>query len=345
MKIFFVGDLNGYSRSSQRKRAMENLGHDVVGISTVPLGRLPGISNKPSLVERILSKMRLPLDKTGVNQAMLKNIQQTPFDVIWIEKGLTVHPRTLKAVKTVINSVKLISYTEDDMYRKSNQSRYYLKGLDLYDIIFTTKSYNANPDELASLGARKVVFVDKAYDRDFHRPVDLSEEDQSNFGAEVGFIGTFEAERAQLIFYLAKNGIEVRVFGNGWGGWTNKHPNLKIENRPLYGDEYIKGLSATKINLCFLRKLNRDLQTDRTMEIPACGSFMIAERTVEHKRLFLEDKEAVYFDVHNPNELIKKVRFYLKNNMERIKIANAGRERCLNNGYSHHDRLQFMLAH
>ena len=74
------------------------------------------------------------------------------------------------------------------------------------------------------------------------------------------------------------------------------HPNLVIENRPIYGEDYVKGLCATRINLCFLRKINRDLQTDRTMEIPACGAFMLAERTDEHLRLFAEGKEAAHFD-------------------------------------------------
>jgi spore maturation protein CgeB len=171
----------------------------------------------------------------------------------------------------------------------------------------------------------------------------LSEEERKKWGADVGFVGTFEEDRAEKMLFLAENGIKVRIWGNGWKRWIGKHPNLLVEGRPVYGLDYIKVLNATKINLCFLRKANRDLQTDRTMEIPACGAFMLAERTEEHLRLFEEGKEAEFFDVDNPKELLEKVKYYLTHEEERKKIAKAGRERCLKSGYSHHDRLKYMM--
>ena len=122
-----------------------------------------------------------------------------------------------------------------------------------------------------------------------------------------------------------------------------KHQNLQVENKPIYNEDYAKALCATKINLCFLRKINRDLHTSRTMEIPACGGFMLAERTSEHQELFEENKEAVFFDNNNPKKLLEKVRYYLEHEEEREAIAKAGRKRCLKSGYSHHDRLAWML--
>lgn len=341
MRILFLGELEDYARSYQRFRALSDLGHQVTGLSMVPAGHRP--VGKGPLIQRVFGKLGRPLDPARVNRGLITAVERAAFDLVWVEKGLMIRPSTLREVKQLRPSIVLVSYTEDDMYAPHNQSVYYRSALRLYDIVFTTKSYNCNLEELPALGARRVVFVDKAYDRWVHRPLEVSAETQKALGADVGFIGTYEDSRAYKLLLLAEAGYSVRVWGNGWGKWVGRHRRLRVENRPIYGDDYVRALCATKINLCFLRKANRDLQTDRTMEIPGCGAFMLAERTAEHQRLFVEDKEAAFFDIDNERELLAKVDYYLAHDSERRAIALAGRQRCLTSGYSHHDRLKHMM--
>lgn len=228
------------------------------------------------------------------------------------------------------------------MFAFHNRSWYYTWGLKFYDVVFTTKSFNCRPGELSALGAKRIIYIDQAYDKYLHKPVCISEEDKLRFGSEVGFIGSYERERAESMLYLAENGVKVRVWGNRWERFYKLHPNLILEQRPLYGEEYVKGICSTRINLCFLRKANRDLHTSRTFEIPACRAFMIAERTDEHLRLFDEGREAVYFGSNE--ELLQKVYYYLEHGTERESIANAGWKRCLSSGYSFHERIEIMLS-
>lgn len=70
---------------------------------------------------------------------------------------------------------------------------------------------------------------------------------------------------------------------------------------------------------------------------------MLAERTDEHQKMFLEGVEAEYFE--GVDELIAKTKYFLenKNKNERIKIARNGRERCLKSDYSLENRAKEIL--
>ena len=135
------------------------------------------------------------------------------------------------------------------------------------------------------------------------------------------------------------------IGGNGWDGFKGAHPNLRIERQALINRpddlKYTKGIIATKINLGFLRKANRDLQTDRSVEIPACGGFMLAEQSTEHTRLFSDGKEAVFYN--DKHELLHKAKKYLSDPTARKAIAQAGRKRCVDADYSHDNRMAFMI--
>ncbi len=342
-RILFVGDLGPYCRTYQRFRALKELGYEVEGVTITPVDEVPGVS-RPKFWARVFHKLDRPLDRTGANAKMLESAARFQPDLVFIERGTNIRPATLRRLRELCKKpVVLVSYSEDDMFARHNQSVYYRACVPLYDVFFTTKSYNCDPGELPAMGARRVVFVDKAYDKHAHRPIELTADDLAQYSAEVGFVGTFEENRAAKMLMLANQGFDVRVWGNGWRSWSDKHPKLRVENRPVYNDDYVKALCASKINLCFLRKANRDLQTDRTMELPACGAFMLAERTDEHRRLFEEGREAAYFDIESDAELVERVRYYLDHNEERRAVAAAGRRRAVNSGYSHHERLAWML--
>lgn len=344
-RVLFAGDLNDYSKGFSRLKAMQGLGVDVTAKSHTPIeGGDKGYA-EAGLGFRIAWKLGVQLDTEKINDWLVDQATDQAFDIIWIEKGNMIRPKTLRRLKELSPKAVLVSYTDDDMVNPVNRSRDYRAGLPFYDLIFTTKSYNAEPDELPAMGARRVVMVDKAYDPDHHHPVELTEEERAWLGCDVGFIGSFEAPRAADMVHLAKAGVPVRVWGNGWKGFNPDTENFLLEDRALVnsGDNplYSKGICATGINLAFLRKANRDLQTDRSIEIPACGGFMLAEYSDEHARLFEDGKEAVFY--RSRDELVEKAKYFLDHEEERRAIAEAGLARCLRDGYSQQERMRFML--
>lgn len=332
MTILSVGGFNAYGISNtclHRHWALEKCADYIKKINT--------LSNKSGLWYKIsyhLFLYHIPVylpDPTNANQKIIESLKSKNFDVLWIDKGVTIYAKTLKQAKEICPSIKIVGYSPDNMALHHNQSLQYLESLPYYDYVITNKSYIIK--DMKQLGAKNVIFVNNTFEPSFHYPHSISYEDIQRLGGDVGFIGAWEKERCESILYLVDHGIKVRVWGSGkWLEYKNYSPNLKIEGKGLYSEDYCKALRAFKINLCFLRKKNFDRQTTRSIEIPACGGFMLAERTSEHLNLFEEDKEAVYFSSNA--ELVEKCKLYLPEEGKRQFISKNGLVKCYESNYS-----------
>jgi len=338
MRILYIGPLWQGGTCLQRMKAMQDLGHEVVPVDTEP----DNVRDKQkSFFYRVKRKLLGPSDLAHANQKIISSTGKSDIDVLWLDKALTIKPETLQTAREVSPQTIIAGYSPDDMAGKHNQSRSFLKCLPLHHVFFTTKSYGVK--ELEALGVPLTIFIGNAYDPNTHCPMIISEEEIKRFGAPVGFIGDFEIERAQSMYYLAHHGIPIRIWGPNWDRKCRlSHPDMRIEGKSLWAGDYAKAICSFDINLHFLRKINRDLQTQRSVEITACGAFMLAERTNEHLKLFEEGKEAEFFSSNE--ELFEKVHYYLKHEDERKSIAQNGRKRCLRSGYSNHDRIKEMLV-
>jgi hypothetical protein len=339
LEILFVAELVPGSRSWQRVAAFERLGHRVTTLSLVPADA--SYERKPGLVERVRHRLRLPADQVGANRQIIELAETHPFDVAWFERATTVTGATLQRLKDIRPDCRRIWYAEDDMMNPAHQSRQVAGAIPHYDLWSTTKSFNARPQEIPALGARNLLFVNNAYDRDAHGPIDMDDAARKAFGADISFVGTFERPRAETLRRLADAGLHVRVWGNGWERMEAPPPGLDIAFRPVYGDDYRRVVTASAINLCFLRKGNRDLQTCRSFEIPAIGGFMLHETSPEMEAILAPDREACYFA--NDAELPEICRSLIADDERRIKIAAAGHARLTNGANEHADRLRQIL--
>lgn len=340
MRILSVGSMKPESSTCRlRTIALSNIVDEIDVID---------ISNpSPKLLYRVLNRLflygisfNLP-EICKENEHIVELIKKgKKYDIVWIDKGFTIFPETLKFIKQNSPNTILVNYSPDNMAERHNQSKEYLNCMKLYDYHITTKSFIIQ--DLYKLGAKRVIFTNQCYEDSFHYPRNVSQEDRERLGCDVGFVGAWEQERMESILYLSRHGIKVRVFGfKGWERCKNDNPNLIIEDHGLYNEDYAKSFKCFKICLCFLRKMNNDLHTTRTVEIPACGGFMLAERTYEHQKLFEEKKEAEYFSSNE--ELLQKCRYYLEHEDERLRIAENGYRRCIKSGYSNKATLRNIL--
>lgn len=327
LSILYVAPNSG--TSLQRRKALATLGHDVFPVDA----EVPGGWRRE--IYRVGYHLHRPPDLLGTNKAILTAMRERQWNLLWVDKGLSIRPETLAAVRSESPNTTLVSYSPDDCRLLYKDSARYRKSIPFFDLHITTKSYNVK--ELKDWGARDVLFIDNAYCPEIHRPIDLSSTDVDRLKCEVGFVGFYEEDRAEKMFGLAQAGVPVVIRGPAWNRFPHSHLNLTVRDEYLDDEDYPKAVNATGINLGFLRKKARDLQTTRSVEIPACGGFLLAERTSEHQALFEEGKEAEFFDGFD--ELLEKCQYYLAHPVERGRIAAAGLERCHRSGYGNTDRL------
>jgi spore maturation protein CgeB len=322
-KFLYVGSFFKGSTVNQRYHDLSKIFHNIDFVNVNDF--FP--SYKRGLIS-IWRRLGFGLPYIRLKRCLTQKITAFNPEIIFFDKSLYIPPHLLVKIKQ--KGIKIFHFSNDDQLNPNNQSKFYLNSIKLYDTHFTTKSYNVL--ELLNIGAKNVFFVNNATSDYFIKPIQITKEDKVSYGSRVGFIGTYEKERAQSIIYLANNGIEIRIWGHGWNNRPELiHPNLIIENKVLWEEEYIKSICATEINLNFLRKENRDLQTQRSIEIPACKSFMLAEQSIEHENLFENNLEAVFFN--SKENLLNEIQYYLSNDQKRREIAINGYQKCISNGY------------
>lgn len=336
MKILYIGPLCPGGTCLQRMQAMQKLGYEITPIDTEPRTFQ---KKQKQLFYRIMRKIRGPVDLAGVNQSILQITREKSFDVAWIDKGILLLPEVLQYIKKTTKSL-LAHHNTDDITYKSRDFKNYLKAIKIYDVQFTSNTFNI--PVMHELGAKKVYFAELAYDDKLFKPIVVSNNDREKLKSDIFFIGHWEPKTEELICCLAKQGLPISVRGQNWHKARNKKllRNV-IKSGPVWEEEYVKALCSGKIGLGIISKCNRNQTAGRIFEIPACGTFLLAERTPSIESLYVECKEAEFFS--NSEELLEKVKYYLSHDKERQAIAKAGQERCRTSHYSWKDRVSEML--
>jgi len=330
LRILYTGRLNAWTTTEARLRALQELGHAIVVLDS-----LPYLRRGPGLLARAQLHLLAGPNVMAYNRALYEVAARERPDLVWVDSGLFIKPETLRQIRRATDAF-LLHYHSDDIEHDRRWYRLYRAGVPYYDLHVTTNEFNI--PLLYRLGAPKVSRGEFGYDPGLHRPVDLREDDRARYAADLTFIGHWEPTTEAYLLALREAGFAVRVWGGEW--YQARDPQLRTTGT-IYGEDYVKALAAAKICLCFLSKWNGNQSAGRTFEIPAIGRFLLAERTEDHHGYYVEGQEAEFFSERD--ELLTKARFYLDHRYRRETISVAGHQRCLTSGYTHRDRVRQIL--
>lgn len=346
LKILYVGpDYPGSNGTCWRDAFLE-LGHEVRTLNTDEL--VPAPTTLAGMVRQKLLGRPIYNHVSRLNWAVVREVQMFRPHLTFYIQARYILPETLgETARCCLN----FAYMNDDMFNPRNQSFTFLEAIKRIDCILTTKSYNVS--EFHAARAPLAIYTPNAYDPKIHYPAKPSAEERTYYKGDVAFIGTFRSERADFLARVAELGgqFTFNVWGGGWdkmrrpiywhkwSRWRTLKPCVR--RKELRCADMGKAIQSNKICLGLLYRANRDLHTSRSFEIPACGGFMLAERTDEHRMYFEEDREAAYFSSFE--EMLDKFRYYLAHEEERQRIAWAGYQRCVCSSYRYVDRAVFAI--
>jgi spore maturation protein CgeB len=240
-----------------------------------------------------------------MNKDFLKLIEKEKPDYLflWLMND-EFKLKTLAKIKDISPKTIILNFCGDDDIQFRNYSIYLSLFVD-YNLVLP----NFSLDKYKKLGMN--IFPSAGKDMKRFRPLNIKKK------YDVSFIGSYKADRYDYIKYLKESGINIALFG--WG-WSDYPEFADIYKGALEPEELVKVANQTKVNLCFTKSfLGKPHIVGRYFDISGCKSFTLVEKCPKFADFYKKNKEIIFFN--NKEDLLKKIKYYLKNEKQREKIA------------------------
>ncbi len=229
-------------------------------------------------------------------------------DVLLLGKSENISYKALENIRNDFPEIKIGMWWVDPIYILGDIR----KKLSLIDAFFLT----TDPRELKRIFEDDSIFLKSHFmpnicdsSIDIYRGFENKE-----YKHDVLFIGRTDKNRQNFIEVLSSLNKKINLGLYGQGG------NL------LLGNRYLKTIANSKISLNFSRYNDLSMySSDRLVHLAANGSLVVSSRIPNMENIFNQD-EVVYFD--NLDEMVEKVRYYLSNDLARLKIAEKGYQKA-----------------
>jgi Glycosyl transferases group 1 len=330
-RVLFVGDDWYGSNATSLRDALVRQGCEVLTVDT--FGGGGGGRTLARRVRRAVAPGRGAGDARALSASVVRHAKDWRPELLVAFKALLLDAEALAGL-----SCPKIHYHPDDSTNPENRSPTFESAEAFYDLHITTKSFNVA--EIASRAKGDVHFMFCAYDAVWHRcAVDAMPREPAY---DVAFIGTRRDDRVELIARLARQfGKRMLIAGSGWAA-DRILRRRSVVTQPLYGLDFSRAVWSARVHLGLLNSANRDLHSCRTLEVPAAGGLLLAERTSEHEALFEDGESAVLFG--SPDELEGRLSVLLEHPARAQSIASNGHGTIVRGRNSYDDRARELLA-
>ena len=275
-----------------------NLRNDITTI--VPLSQ--------GLIATLLHNKKLS-SKTLLNQALISISKKINPSLIFFVKGETITTSTLKELKTL--GYRTFCWQVDSVLQKEVWDKE--KNLSKYFDFYLTCEPGKALQEVKKSGNKHVFYMLGAAD---HTSMTSSAHLTKKY--DICIIGSYHPIREQYIKALSD--LDVHIWG--WGDWKKSSVATMYHGKSLKPDEMMDIYKHTKIVINIGRVLESTIPTNlKPFEAAQVGAFILVDHKPNLKEVFIVGKEIDSFN--SPEELRKKVEYYLGHPDKREKMANA----------------------
>ncbi len=344
MRILYVGMKYDYGRPEQGLsfehnnfyHSLVSMGHDIVYFDFMTLLQKHG--------REWLNKQLLEVVKSEKPELL--------FSVLFTDQ---FNYETFRTISNKHDTITLNWFT-DDHWRFESFSRHWAPCF--HWVITTSKA--ALP-KYQAVGCMNVIKSQWACNHFMYKPTGVSPVH------DVTFVGQPHGNRRSIVEWLLKQGIKVKAWGNGWGEgrlsqddmirvFGQSRINLNLSNASVSNNS---GRSVAPIGRLLRRVpgvspfrrsyravssfLSRgavchdgypDQIKGRNFEVPGCGGFLLTPIVEDLGEYYKPGSEIGVFGTLQ--DLADRIRYYLENEDERIRVAAAGLRRTLHeHTYAH----------
>jgi len=327
MKIAIVGAFHGTHVGGSLARAAERAGLETLLFDTA---NAKGPAMLSSIIHRFAGHRPAYLDR--FSSAVAERCMSDGAAVLIATGAASLNASALSALK--VHGVRSINFSTDDPFG-SQGSGWHREALPHYDVVCTPRT--ANIGDLQALGCA-VEYLPFGYDEKYCFPIASAPEVE---GHDALFVGGGDRDRLEFVEAYLRAGGTIALAGAYWSRFTRtKSLSLGIKN-----PEEVRRLTASaKVNICLVRRTNRDGHVMRSFEMAAIGGCMLVEDTEEHRVIFGPNDVCVrYF--RGPEEAAREVFRLIGDEASRRRLKLAVREHIVVGKHTYFDRLQTMLSY
>ena len=280
----------------------------------------------------------VPLGRKRFNRELLSLIKAEKPDVFFAFMfSDEFEPATLDEIKKITKSV---AWFADDQWRIDNYSRFYAP-----HFTRAATTWSLAPARYGRYGIKNVIRSQWACNPSLWKPAETAKT------IDISFIGRWTKPRANIIGALRRAGLPVFVRGWGWPEGRAPHEemlriissskiSLNLNDPPsLFSPRSLGRLvlrrSLNKLvpsfdftnNFKYWRNMRVPHIKARSFELAGCGAFVISGLADDAGKYYKENEEMVFYK--NKDDLVKKIKYYLKADKEREQMAEAAYKRTL----------------